>query len=147
MTGGDLAEGAARFSSMPRSRPRWHTFLARVGPSLAGVKPCAMLYSRNVEFTRRQVSSISTALPRRGDASLLQVFSDLDGVSGEVEGCAQIHDGRVQDVPLWRRSILLRRRRAFERRARGQPPPSPSSRANTSTMAPRSLLSLQLKPE
>jgi hypothetical protein len=140
-------EGAAQFSSMPRSRPRWRTFLARLGPSPAGVKPCTVLYSRNVEFTRRQVSSMSTALPRRGDVSLLQVFGDLDGVSGEVKGCAQIHDGRVQDVPLWRRSVLLRRRRAFKRRARGQPPPSPSSRTNTSTMAQRSLLSLQLEPE
>jgi hypothetical protein len=54
-----------------------------------------------------------------GDASLLQVFGDLDRVSGEVEGCVQVHDGGVQDVPLWRRSVLLRQRRAFKRRACG----------------------------
>jgi hypothetical protein len=58
-------------------------------------------------------------LSEEGNASLLQVLSDLGRISGEVEGRAQIHDGKVQDVPLWKQSVLLWQRRAFKRRARG----------------------------
>jgi hypothetical protein len=54
-----------------------------------------------------------------GEACLLQVLSDLGRISGEVKGCVQVHDGGVQDVSLWRRTVLLRHRRAFKRQARG----------------------------
>jgi hypothetical protein len=35
-----------------------------------------------------------------GDACPLQGLGGLDGVNGKVEGCAQVHDGGVQDVLL-----------------------------------------------
>jgi hypothetical protein len=49
----------------------------------------------------------------------LQVLGDLDWIHGEVEWSAQVHDGCVQHIPLWRWKILFLWRWAFERRARG----------------------------
>jgi hypothetical protein len=37
-----------------------------------------------------------------GAACPLQLLGELGWISGEVEWCAQVHDGRIQDVPLWR---------------------------------------------
>jgi hypothetical protein len=39
-------------------------------------------------------------LAKEGNARLLQGLGGLDGVDGEVEGHAEVHDGGVQDVPL-----------------------------------------------
>jgi hypothetical protein len=49
----------------------------------------------------------------------LQILGDLDRIRGEVEWSAQVCDGCVQHVPLWRWKNLFRRRWAFKRRARG----------------------------
>jgi hypothetical protein len=49
----------------------------------------------------------------------LQILEDLDWIRGEVEWSAQVRDGCVQHVPLWRWKILFLWRWAFERRARG----------------------------
>jgi hypothetical protein len=48
----------------------------------------------------------------------LQILGDLDWIRGEVEWSAQVRDGCVQHVPLWRWKILFLWRWAFERRAR-----------------------------
>jgi hypothetical protein len=58
-------------------------------------------------------------LLEEGAACLLQIFSELGRIGGEVEWCAQVHDGGFQDIPLWRRRILLWQRWTFERRACG----------------------------
>jgi hypothetical protein len=60
---------------------------------------------RGVVFAERGVHAPAGVidvdrLVEESNASLLQVLSDLGGISGEVEVCAQIHDGGVQDVPL-----------------------------------------------
>jgi hypothetical protein len=39
------------------------------------------------------------------------------GVDDMVERCAQVHKGDIWGVLLWERSVLLLRRKAFERRA------------------------------
>jgi hypothetical protein len=49
----------------------------------------------------------------------LQILGDLDWIHGEVEWGAQVRDGCVQHVPLWRWKILFRWRWAFKGRARG----------------------------
>jgi hypothetical protein len=49
----------------------------------------------------------------------LQILEDLDWISGEVEWSAQVRDGCVQHILLWRWKILFLRRWAFERRAHG----------------------------
>jgi hypothetical protein len=49
----------------------------------------------------------------------LQILGELDWIGGEVEWSAQVHDGCVQHVPLWRWKILFLWRWAFEWRARG----------------------------
>jgi hypothetical protein len=49
----------------------------------------------------------------------LQILGDLDQIRGDVEWSAQVCDGCVQHVPLWRWKILFRWRWAFKRRARG----------------------------
>jgi hypothetical protein len=53
------------------------------------------------------------------EACPLQILGDLDRIRRDIERSAQVRDGRVQHVPLWRWKILLRWRWAFERRARG----------------------------
>jgi hypothetical protein len=50
---------------------------------------------------------------------LFQILGELGRIGGQVEWCAQVHDGGFQDVPLWRRRILLQQGWMFERRARG----------------------------
>jgi hypothetical protein len=52
-------------------------------------------------------------------ARLLQILRDLDRIRGDVEWSAQVRDGCVQHVPLWRWKILFRWRWAFKRRVRG----------------------------
>jgi hypothetical protein len=49
----------------------------------------------------------------------LQILGELDWIGSEVEWSAQVRDGCVQHVPLWRWKILFLWRWAFERRARG----------------------------
>jgi hypothetical protein len=49
----------------------------------------------------------------------LQILGVLDWIRGEVKWSAQVRDGCVQHVPLWRWKILFLWRWAFERRARG----------------------------
>jgi hypothetical protein len=49
----------------------------------------------------------------------LQILGDLDWIHGDVEWSAQVRDGCVQHIPLWRWKILFRWRWAFKRRARG----------------------------
>jgi hypothetical protein len=49
----------------------------------------------------------------------LQILGDLDWIRGEVEWGAQVRDGCVQHIPLWRWKILFRWRWAFKRWARG----------------------------
>jgi hypothetical protein len=46
-------------------------------------------------------------LSEEGNASFLQFLSDLGRIHGEAEGHAQIYDGGVQDVLLWRLRVLL----------------------------------------
>jgi hypothetical protein len=94
------------------------------------------------------VDLILSHLAEENEARPLQGLHDLDGVDDVVEWCAQIHDGDVRGVLLWEWSVLLLWKKAFERRAhgRGESPPSWSPRAITSTMAPKSLLSLQFEP-
>jgi hypothetical protein len=58
-------------------------------------------------------------LAEKNKAHPLQGLCDLDGVDDVVEWCMQVHDGDVQGVLLWEWSVLLLRRKAFERRARG----------------------------
>jgi hypothetical protein len=53
------------------------------------------------------------------EACPLQILGDLDRIHGDVEWSAQVRDGCVQHVPLWRWKILFRWRWAFKRRARG----------------------------
>jgi hypothetical protein len=48
-----------------------------------------------------------------------QILGDLDRIRGKVEWSAQVRDGCVQHVLLWRWKNLFRWRWAFERRARG----------------------------
>jgi hypothetical protein len=50
---------------------------------------------------------------------LLQILGDLDWIRGEVEWSAQVRDGYVQHVLLWRWKILFLWRWAFKRWARG----------------------------
>jgi hypothetical protein len=49
----------------------------------------------------------------------LQGLRDPSGVDDAVERCAQVHDGDVRGVLLWEWCVLLLRRKAFERWARG----------------------------
>jgi hypothetical protein len=58
-------------------------------------------------------------LVEEGAVYLLQIFGEFGRIDGEVEWCAQVHDGGFQDVSLWRRRILLRQGWTFKRRARG----------------------------
>jgi hypothetical protein len=53
------------------------------------------------------------------EARPLQILGDLDRIRRDVEQSAQVHDGCVQHVPLWRWKILFRWKWAFERWARG----------------------------
>jgi hypothetical protein len=79
-----------------------------------------------------------------GDARSLQGLCGWDGVDGVVEWCAQVHDDDVRGVLLWKRSDLLLWKKASSGKCAvcGESLPSSSPRASTSTMAPRSLLSL-----
>jgi hypothetical protein len=87
-------------------------------------------------------------LAEENKAHPFQGLCDLDGVDDVVKWCAQVHDGDVRGVLLWEWSILLFGRRCLSGgcAGHGESPPSSSPRAITSTMAPRSLLSLQLEP-
>jgi hypothetical protein len=49
----------------------------------------------------------------------LQILGDLGWIRGDVEWSAQVRDGYIQHVSLWRWKILFRWRWAFKRRARG----------------------------
>jgi hypothetical protein len=49
----------------------------------------------------------------------LEILGDLGWIHGEVKWSAQVRDGCVQHVPLWRLKILFLWRWAFERWARG----------------------------
>jgi hypothetical protein len=53
------------------------------------------------------------------EARLLQILGDLDQIRGDVEWSAQVRDGCVQHVLLWRWKILFRWRWAFKRQACG----------------------------
>jgi hypothetical protein len=53
------------------------------------------------------------------EARPLQILGDLDRIRRYVERSAQVRDGCVQHVPLWRWKISFRWRWAFERRAHG----------------------------
>jgi hypothetical protein len=85
-------------------------------------------------------------LAEENEARPLQGLDDPGGVDDAVEWCVQVHHGDIRGILLWERSILLLWKKAFGRWAHGELPPSSSPRAITSTMTPRSLLSLQLKP-
>jgi hypothetical protein len=58
-------------------------------------------------------------LAEKNEARPFQGLCDLDGVDDVVEWCVQVHDGDVQGILLWERSVLLLWKKAFERRARG----------------------------
>jgi hypothetical protein len=60
-----------------------------------------------MEITRRASVFDADRLVEEGETCLLQVLGDLGRVGGEVEGCVQVHDSALQDVPLWRWRILL----------------------------------------
>jgi hypothetical protein len=53
------------------------------------------------------------------EAHPLQILGDLDRIRGDVEWSAQVCDGCVQHIPLWRWKILFRWRWAFKRRVCG----------------------------
>jgi hypothetical protein len=53
------------------------------------------------------------------EARPLQILGGLDRIRRDVEQSAQVRDGCVQHVPLWRWKVLFRWKWAFERRARG----------------------------
>jgi hypothetical protein len=53
------------------------------------------------------------------EARPLQILGGLGWIHRDVERSAQVRDGCVQHVPLWRWKILFRWRWAFERRAHG----------------------------
>jgi hypothetical protein len=53
------------------------------------------------------------------EARPLQILGDLDRIRRDVERSAQVRDGCVQHVPLWRWKILFWWRWAFKRRAHG----------------------------
>jgi hypothetical protein len=53
------------------------------------------------------------------EARSLQILGELDRICRDVELSAQVRDGYVQHVPLWRWKVLFRWRWAFKRRVRG----------------------------
>jgi hypothetical protein len=77
-----------------------------------------------VELTERGAHAAPGSLllgrpAKENEARLLQGLCNPGRVNDAVEWCAQVHDGNVQGVLLWEWSVLLLRRKAFERRARG----------------------------
>jgi hypothetical protein len=78
---------------------------------------------RVVELTERgarvaPVDLVLSHLAEEDETHPLQGLGDPGGVDDTVERCAQVHDGDIRGVLLWEWSVLLRRRKAFERRAR-----------------------------
>jgi hypothetical protein len=65
------------------------------------------------------VGLVLSHLAEEDETRPLQGLGDPGEVNGTVEGCTQVHDGDIRGVLLWEWSVLLRRRKAFERRARG----------------------------
>jgi hypothetical protein len=65
------------------------------------------------------VDLVLSHLAEEDETRPLQGLGDPGGVDDAVERCAQVHDGDIRGVLLWEWSVLLRRRKAFERRARG----------------------------
>jgi hypothetical protein len=79
---------------------------------------------RVVELTERgaraaPVDLILSHLAEEDEARPLQGLGDPGGVDDAVKRCMQVHDGDARGVLLWEWSVLFRRRKAFERRARG----------------------------
>jgi hypothetical protein len=65
------------------------------------------------------VDLVLSHLAEEDEARPLQGLGDPGGIDDAVEQCTQVHDGDVRGVLLWEWSVLLRRRKALERRARG----------------------------
>jgi hypothetical protein len=65
------------------------------------------------------VDLILSHLAEEYEAHPLQGLRNLDRVDDVVKWCAQVHHGDVRGIPLWERSILLLRRKVFERQVRG----------------------------
>jgi hypothetical protein len=79
---------------------------------------------RVVEFTEcgayaAPVDLVLNHLAEEDEARPLQGLGDPGGVDDAVERCAQVHDGDARGVLIWEWSVLIQRRKAFERRARG----------------------------
>jgi hypothetical protein len=90
---------------------------ARAVPSRSEAVGGVVLLDRG-EDTPTSVFDIDRFL-EKVTARPFQILGDLDWIRSEVEWSAQVRDGRVQHVPLWRWKNLFWWRWAFERRAHG----------------------------
>jgi hypothetical protein len=79
---------------------------------------------RVVELTERGarvalIDLILSHLAEEDETRPLQGLGDPGGIDDVVERCAQVHNGDIRGVLLWEWSVLLWRRKAFERWACG----------------------------
>jgi hypothetical protein len=65
------------------------------------------------------IDLVLSHLAEEDETRPLQGLGDPGGVDDAVKRCAQVHDGDIRGVLLWDWTVLLRRRKAFERRACG----------------------------